>query len=93
MADERMRVGDVEILELSDAAGPMPVPLSRLFPGVSAAQWAPYRQLYPAFFAGEDTAQNNIGCFLLRSRGRTLLVDTGIGPGASGCWSGPRRRT
>jgi glyoxylase-like metal-dependent hydrolase (beta-lactamase superfamily II) len=46
---------------------------------VPAEAWAPFRQRYPALFSGPDTWHNHYGCYLLRSQGRTILVDTGIG--------------
>ncbi len=80
MSGERVSVGNVEILLLTDAAGPFPLPVSQLFPGVTSEQWEPYRRRYPGAFAGPDTAHIHFGGCLVRSRGRTLLVDTGIGP-------------
>jgi glyoxylase-like metal-dependent hydrolase (beta-lactamase superfamily II) len=83
MVSRALQVGNVTILELTDAAGPFAVPLSQLLPGVSAAQWAPYRERHPETFAGEDISHTHFGSYLLRSDGRTLLVDTGIGPDPS----------
>lgn len=80
MASQKLQIGNVEILDLTDAAGPFPFPISQLFPGVSAEQWAPYRQRFPGAFATEDTWNVHLGGFLVRSMGRTLLVDTGVGP-------------
>ena len=81
MQDGRIAIGDVEVYELTDAAGPFPMPLDQVFPTVAPEQWEPYRQRYPRAFAGPNTWGTRVGCFLVRSAGRTILVDTGIGPG------------
>ncbi len=88
MQDGRIAIGDVEVYELTDAAGPFPMPLDQVFPAVSAEQWEPYRQRYPRAFAGPNTWGTRVGCFLVRSGGRTMLVDTGIGPGPSDIFGG-----
>ncbi len=80
MATGRMTVGAVEILALSDAVVDYPWPLEQLFPGVPADAWEPYRRRYPAAFGAPDMWRSNYGCYLLRSQGRTVLVDTGMGP-------------
>jgi len=73
MAPRTLQVGQVEIRDLTDAAGPFPAPLGSLFPGVAPAQWRPFRQRYPSAFAGDDGAHFHFGGFLLRSKGRTLV--------------------
>ena len=57
--------------------------MSQLFPTVPADAWAPFRQRYPELFSGRDTWHNHYGYYLLRSQGRTILVDTGIGSKAT----------
>ena len=64
-----------------------------LFPTVPADAWAPFRQRYPELFNGPDIWRNHYGCYLLRSQGRTILVDTGLGskatnPGAVNLFGG-----
>jgi glyoxylase-like metal-dependent hydrolase (beta-lactamase superfamily II) len=76
-------IGEVEITALTDVEGPF-FRLNQLFPGVRAAQWAPYFERYPWAFADAHTLYGRVGCYLLRAPGHTLLVDTGIGPGAMG---------
>src|SRR5919202_1565505 len=83
MAEGRLTVGNVDVLALTDGEGDFPFPLSQLFPGVPAEAWAPFHQRYPELFSGPDTWRNHYGCYLLRSQGRTILVDTGIGSRAS----------
>jgi glyoxylase-like metal-dependent hydrolase (beta-lactamase superfamily II) len=80
MADGRLCIGEVEILALSDAIVDYPWPLTEIYPGVPLSAWAPYRDRYPGAFGGENIYRSDYGCYLLRSRGRTILVDTGMGP-------------
>src|ERR671924_224049 len=77
MAESKLSVGNVEVLALTDGEGDFPFPLSQLFPSVSAQDWVPFRQRYPELFSGPDTWRNHYGCYVLRSQGRTILVDTG----------------
>jgi glyoxylase-like metal-dependent hydrolase (beta-lactamase superfamily II) len=83
MAENKLFVGNVEVLALTDHAGDFPMPLSQLFPTVPADAWEPFRQRYPELFSGPDTWHNHYGCYLLRSQGRTILVDTGLGSNAT----------
>ena len=76
-------VGGVEITALTDIEGPF-FRLNQLFPGVRMEQWEPYLERYPWAFADAHTLYGRVGSYLLRSPGRALLVDTGIGPGAMG---------
>jgi glyoxylase-like metal-dependent hydrolase (beta-lactamase superfamily II) len=80
MAEGIMTVGNVRIAGLTDAEVDSPAPLDRLFPGVPLDAWAPYRERYPEAFGSPTTWHNHFGCYLIRSQGRTILVDAGIGP-------------
>jgi glyoxylase-like metal-dependent hydrolase (beta-lactamase superfamily II) len=75
MATERVTVGSVEIVSVSD--GVMRAPPSAMFAGIPP-------ELYTAAL-GDDLAPDgtfavNFGSFLVRSAGKTVLVDTGAGP-------------
>ena len=83
MAANKLTVGNVEVLALTDHEGDFPMPLSQVFPTVPANAWEPFRQRYPEMFSGPDTWRNHYGCYLLRSQGRTILVDTGLGSKAT----------
>jgi glyoxylase-like metal-dependent hydrolase (beta-lactamase superfamily II) len=76
-------IGEVEITALTDVEGPF-FKLSQLFPGVGADQWEPYLGCYPWAFADAETLYGRVGSYVVRSPGRVVLVDTGIGPGAMG---------
>ena len=77
----KITVGNVEILSLSDTEGEFPMPLDQLFPNVPPDEWKTQRERHPRAFAAENRWHTHYGCYLVRSRGQTLLVDTGIGPG------------
>jgi glyoxylase-like metal-dependent hydrolase (beta-lactamase superfamily II) len=68
------RIGSTEVLALSD--GTFSRPPERFFPDKDEAAWAPYQQ----YLDDHGEVPLNIGSFLIRADGRTLLVDTGIGP-------------
>jgi glyoxylase-like metal-dependent hydrolase (beta-lactamase superfamily II) len=83
-----MLVGDVELEWLLDAVGELDE-LSELYPDVTAENWEPYRERYPELFA--DTRWRlPCACFLLRSAGTTVLVDTGVGPPGLWDWTAER---
>ena len=75
-----MRVGNATIVALTDMNLPYPTPLRDLWPKVPYDSWEPYRELYPDMFEG-DRMRIEIGCYLVRSQGKTILIDTGYGPG------------
>ena len=78
MADYQVTVGDVEIISISDGTNEFPA--AHVFPGVTAAEW----ERYPGTVSSEGKLKTNFGCFIIRSEGQTILVDTGIGPGLPG---------
>jgi glyoxylase-like metal-dependent hydrolase (beta-lactamase superfamily II) len=75
-----MTVGNVEIVALTDMNLVFPMPLQELWEQVPLDAWEPYRAKYPETFAG-DYMRIEIGCYLVRSQGRTILIDTGYGAG------------
>ena len=77
MPEGRLTVGNVEILALNDNDSALP--LNQTFPDVPFEAWAPYQQRYPEGFDGTDNIRIHFECYLLRSQGRTILVDTGAG--------------
>jgi glyoxylase-like metal-dependent hydrolase (beta-lactamase superfamily II) len=83
MAGARLLVGNMEVLALTDRAGDFPFPLGQLFPDVPAEAWTPFVQRFPELFSGSDCWHNHYICYILRSRGRTILVDTGVGSQAT----------
>ncbi len=79
MAKSTLFIGSVEVLALTDRAGDCFFPLSQIFPDIPPEAWFPFRCRYPELFNGPDTWHNHYLCYVLRSEGRTIMVDTGIG--------------
>jgi glyoxylase-like metal-dependent hydrolase (beta-lactamase superfamily II) len=77
-----VRLGGVDVTPIVDAVGVLG-PYAELYPDVAAEAWEPYRERYPELFAGDDW-RIPCTCYLLRSAGQTVLVDTGVGP--PGLW-------
>ena len=75
-------VGSIELFSVPDAVGLL-ASYSDVYPELPEHAWEPYRTLYPELFAGSDW-RLPCKCFLLRSAGTTMLVDTGVGP--PGLW-------
>ena len=69
-----VRVGDVEIMQLSD--GMLEFDLCNFFPTIPGEDWTPYA----SHLTQEHKVRFNLGSYLIRSSGRTILVDTGLGP-------------
>ena len=80
MSEFRLQVGNVEIIALSDMNCVYPTPLAELWPTVPPEAWQIYREQYPDTFEG-GLMRLEIGCYLVRSQGLTVLIDSGYGPG------------
>ena len=74
MAD-RIRVGNAEIVFALDMIPPARPP-DAFFEGVTAADWEPYQDILE-----DGQIQLYYGHFFVRSMGKTVMVDTGMGPG------------
>ncbi|PKB73096.1 MAG: hypothetical protein BZY75_03680 [SAR202 cluster bacterium Io17-Chloro-G7] len=77
----KQTIGNVEILVIHDAE--IALPFSRSFPNVPAEAWAPYQQRFPEAYSGTEFMRVHFECYLIRSQGKTLLVDTGLGSATS----------
>jgi glyoxylase-like metal-dependent hydrolase (beta-lactamase superfamily II) len=73
MASNVVRVGNVEILQLSD--GMLEFDLCNFFPTIPEREWQPYES-----HLHDHKVRFNLGSYLIRADGRTILVDTGLGP-------------
>jgi glyoxylase-like metal-dependent hydrolase (beta-lactamase superfamily II) len=73
MASHVLRVGDVEIMALSD--GMLEFDLCNFFPTIPSDEWGPYES-----HLHDHKVRFNLGSYLIRSSGRTILIDTGLGP-------------
>ena len=77
MVASKLSLGNTEILVLHD--NETSLPLSMTFPGVAPEDWIPYQEQYPEGFNGPDNLKAHFECYLIRSQGQTILVDTGLG--------------
>jgi glyoxylase-like metal-dependent hydrolase (beta-lactamase superfamily II) len=78
MPGYKATVGDCEIISLTDVQ--MQFPWSMFLPNVPIAEIEAYRDLYPETF-GQGMFKTDAAAYAVRSGGKTVLVDTGIGPG------------
>jgi glyoxylase-like metal-dependent hydrolase (beta-lactamase superfamily II) len=74
MANHIIRVGNVEIMSLSD--GLLEFDLCNFFPTIPEEHWHPYE----SHLTPERHVRFNLASYLVRADGRTILVDTGLGP-------------
>ncbi|MCH8282004.1 MAG: MBL fold metallo-hydrolase [Chloroflexi bacterium] len=73
MPSAKINIGNVEITSLSDGA--LEFDLCNFFPEIPSESWSGYEQ----YLTPERHVRFNLACFLVRSEGRTILVDTGLG--------------
>jgi glyoxylase-like metal-dependent hydrolase (beta-lactamase superfamily II) len=75
-----VRIGGIEVVSLLDGVEDLDDP-DILDPthGPSDPVWEPSRALYPAVFAADGGFRLHVRATLLRARGHTILVDTGVG--------------
>ncbi|OGO52086.1 MAG: hypothetical protein A2148_09615 [Chloroflexi bacterium RBG_16_68_14] len=88
MASSKITVGNVEIVALLDAV--MDFPFEAFFPSIPAQAFDPYKEAYGACWAPDGRFRTNAQCYALRSEGRTILIDTGVGPGPHDFLGGAR---
>lgn len=74
MAEDVLKVGQVEIRNIRDLPWMRGAP-AYMWPEVTAEQWAPHQQ----WLNEKGNIELHLGGFLIRSSGKTILVDTGIG--------------
>lgn len=74
MTHSTLNIGNVELLALVDTVARAPV--KAIFPDVTPEQWLPYH----AYLADDGaTLPLTMPAFVVRSRGKTIVIDTGIG--------------
>lgn len=79
---QKMTLGATEILSFTDTIGNFP--LKVLFPEIQAEQWFAYQGVFHGqALTGEETVPTRIGAFVVRSPESVILVDTGLGLGAT----------
>jgi glyoxylase-like metal-dependent hydrolase (beta-lactamase superfamily II) len=75
-------VGDFEVDALLDTEGSFAT-YGEAFPAAGEADWAPWRERHPELFDGNRWLLP-FRSYLIRGRGRTILVDTGVGRAGEG---------
>lgn len=80
---ETRMVGNATLVALQDTW--TTVPVSAFFSAVEEGEWEPYLELLDA----ERSFTLNFGAWLVRSEGRTILLDTGIGVRGGGRFPEP----
>ncbi len=78
MAGPKITIGNCEVVSLTDAK--MQFPWGMFFPSIPLPEIEAYKDLYPESF-GASAFATDAGAYAIRSGGKTVLVDTGIGPG------------
>ena len=75
-----LRIGRVEAVVLCDGVTFAGGPARESFPGGRDDVWAETRERYAWAFGHEGGWRLHVHATALRSEGRTILVDTGVGP-------------
>ncbi|HVP04202.1 MAG TPA: MBL fold metallo-hydrolase [Dehalococcoidia bacterium] len=78
MPGYKITVGNCEIISLTDAH--MQFPWVMFFVGIPLEELETYRDIYPACW-GDRGFATDAGAYAVLTAGKTILVDTGIGPG------------
>ncbi len=77
MIDDVLHVGDIRITSLSD--GRVVFDPRITFPETPLEHWKQYYDIFPEYFS-KPYFLLNLGVFVMRSGGKTLVADTGFGP-------------
>ena len=78
MPGHKITIGNAEVLAFTDIE--MEFPWQVFFPSIPSAELEPYRELYPECW-GDFGFRTDAGCYAVRSGGKTVVIDTGLGPG------------
>ncbi len=68
------KIGDLDVTVLSDGSARAPVTM--YFQGTTAEQWEPHKR----WLDHAGNVEFPFSCFLVRTGGQTILIDTGLGP-------------
>src|SRR3989304_3599965 len=68
------KIGDLDVLVVSD--GSINVPATVYYAGTTPEQWEPHKR----WLDHQGNVEFTLGCFLIRSGDRRVLIDTGLGP-------------
>src|ERR1700738_4276752 len=67
---KHIKVGEIDIFALNDGLSRLP---AMFYPGLDTG-------VHPEVLAADGTVHIPTGCFLVRTAGKTVLVDAGLGP-------------
>jgi glyoxylase-like metal-dependent hydrolase (beta-lactamase superfamily II) len=74
-----IKIGDVTVVRVEESHGPI-MPTGAFFPSVPAESWQQHRDmLTPDHLGADDMVHTAMQTWLLRSEGRTILIDTAVG--------------
>jgi glyoxylase-like metal-dependent hydrolase (beta-lactamase superfamily II) len=74
-----IKIGDVTVVRIEETHGPI-MPAGAFFPSVPAESWQRHRDLLtPDHLGADDMVHTAMQTWLLRSEGRTILIDTAVG--------------
>ncbi|OAN41864.1 MBL fold metallo-hydrolase [Mycolicibacterium iranicum] len=78
---DQIELGDVTVIRVKEYYGSVDMSPAEFFPDSSAPEWDAHRDwLVPDFWEpGPNTCMSAIQTWVLRSEGRIILVDTGVG--------------
>jgi glyoxylase-like metal-dependent hydrolase (beta-lactamase superfamily II) len=83
-----VQVGGLKLTAVPDAVGLLAT-CDDAYPDVPIERWDPFRPVYPDLFA-EQYWRLPVACTVISGDGRTILVDTGVGPPGRWGWDGER---
>jgi glyoxylase-like metal-dependent hydrolase (beta-lactamase superfamily II) len=78
MTSPKITVGNAEIISIHDMD--LDFPAGMMFPNIPMSEFDAYRDIYPDCF-GKIGLFADCGGYVIRSKGKTIVVDTGFGPG------------
>lgn len=82
LSPHSIRVGNVEITALPDGAANLAAPPAAPAEGEPPIDWPPIRDRNPDGFHGDEPHWRiHNTCYLVRSQGRSIIVDLGVGVG------------
>ncbi|PRY45023.1 MBL fold metallo-hydrolase [Umezawaea tangerina] len=78
---DEIKIGDVTVTRVEETHGPVGMTPEQFFPGSPERAWAEHREVLVPDHLGADDGIVRVAMqtWLLRSEGRTILVDTGVG--------------
>jgi glyoxylase-like metal-dependent hydrolase (beta-lactamase superfamily II) len=84
------RIGPVRVVALCDAVVASSESIGEAFPRVPSGAWPRLLAAWPDTVAEDGRWRLHVHCFLVRTAGRTILFDAGIGPATAPAfaWSG-----